>query len=99
MNVLRRIASGIRRPDDGLRWDLRRIMYRAILAYGLIAFLLFLVFVLASAAPHPLSLFLGDLVLVLPVLFRVVTALFLVLLVLLIVLRIIVALRLRSATG
>jgi hypothetical protein len=99
MNVFRRTIGTLRRSDDGLRRDLRRIMSRAVLAYCLIAFLLLLLFVLASAAPHPLSLFLGDLLLVLPLLFRIVTMLFLVLLALLIVLRIAIALRLRRTAG
>ena len=99
MNVFQRVIGRFRRPDHQLRRDLRRIMSRAILAYGLIAVLLFVLFVLASAAPHPLSLFLGDLVLILPLLFRIVTVLFLALLVLLVILRTAVALRLRNATS
>ncbi len=97
MNLLRRILDRLRRPDaESLRY-LRRLTAITILSYGLLAFLLLFLYLLASTAPHPLALFLGDLVLILPPLFRLVTVVVVVLLVTLMIMRTSVAVRLRKA--
>jgi hypothetical protein len=97
MNIHRRILDRFRRPDRDVLRVLRRLTAITVLCYGLFAFLLFVLYFLASMAPHPLSLFLGDLVLLLPLLFRLLTEVFFVLLVVLIIMRTSVFIRLRNA--
>ncbi len=96
MNPLRRISSRLRDPDTHRLRDLGRIMSRAILIYAVLSCILFLLFALASTAPHPLSLFVGDLARALPLLFHIISLLFLVLIALLAVMRISVWIKLRK---
>ena len=70
----RHARERLREPDAELARELRRLSVITVLLFLCGALLLFLLHALSSSAPHPLSLFLGDVVLVTPLLFRFLTA-------------------------
>lgn len=92
--ILHRIARRLEDPDEALELYLRRTF--AIILLGSLAsmVMLMLVSALAASAPHPLSLFLGDLVFLLPLILRILAPLSAAALLLLLVLRLVVGRRL-----
>jgi fumarate reductase subunit D len=90
-----RLLDRIRRADEGLRSGLRRAGAITVVVYAGITLLLFQVFLFASLAPHPVSLFAEDIASFASRAFRFLTVTVIVILFIVLGLRIYASLALR----
>jgi hypothetical protein len=92
-----RLFDRLRRPDEGLQAGLRRAGAITVIVYAGLALLLFQVFLFASIAPHPVSLFAADIASFASRAFRFLTVTVLVALLIVLGLRICAHLALRKS--